>query len=182
MTKQGVLGRCVLSFVVLLAAASCSEKEKSPTRVDSTVTERVAVVLDDPGTIDLPQSWFHMSQASRNATLGLAAVPREELLQEVASGNALRHLEVLDLMADDVFVEIWASYQPVAGGSRAPELPTRVSLEDFKALENLHGAPLYEFEGAAPGGGLVTLHFWAGPDVSPDHLSQLRTAISSLRF
>ena len=143
----------------------------------------VEIPTEDPGTVQLPGSWAHVSHAGINAELGIAASPRASLVDEVVHGNGANSMSGNeDLRADDVFVEVWGSYQPVAGGFDLPQLPRRLGLDAFEVDRQLLGAVLYTFAAEGRGGGRYDIHYWIGPDAAPDVEEQLYGIIRSLRF
>lgn len=173
----------VSAVLAPLLIAAVSLRPPPPAPSDTSGFVEVELTTDTPGTVRLPASWAHVSRDGHNAELGLGATPRRELLDGVLEGNGANSLASRqDLRLDDVYVEVWTSYQPVAGGFDAPKLGKRVDPADFETGQEKFGEPIYRYDASPEEGGLYSFMYWAGPEASDANQQEMLDIIRSLRF
>lgn len=183
-SNMGGLLKLALASQLALAAAfvvsSCDDTRYTTPTVDTRYVQ-VDISTDTAGTVLIPNDWPHVSHPGHNAELGLAAASREALVDEVVDGNAAHSISAdQDLRPDDVFVEVWASYQPFVGIRKIGLLPKRFAPELFAPDESLLGSQVYELK--ARGEGIYDIRYWIGPDASEEDREALFAVIRSMRF
>ncbi|MEA2453484.1 MAG: hypothetical protein QOG04_2194 [Actinomycetota bacterium] len=173
----------VVAVLVALLIAALARRSPTPAPTNASGFVDVALTTDTPGSVRLPASWGHVALEGRHGGVALATSPRAELLDGVVEGNGAQSLAGRqDLRLDDVYVEVWTSYQPVAGGLAAPNLGERVNPADFEPGQEKFGEPIFRYDASPEGGGLYSFMYWAGPEASEEDKEEMLAIILSLRF